>query len=423
MTKKITFILLFISILNFNANATQYPVYHGGYNGGVDWVTCDVGDTIVFYAADPGFYDLYVFPAGTQVGANNAASYGDSLTMFIIQGSETSFGLSQVIPMGPNPPIINGWTINLTVNTPCLVTIPDATFKAYLVGNSAINTNGDTEIQCSEASVFNGTINIVQANIIDLTGLEAFTSLTDLQCATILVNSLDISSNTALTTLNCANLQLSTLDVSNNISLQYLYCSTNQLTSIDLSNNNQLKHFQCSDNLLTTIDLSNNLNLTWLDCSINLLTSINVSANSAINQVQCADNLLINLNVANGNNNNFSAFTSLNNPNLECIQVDNAAFSTANWTNIDAIASFSENCLAGLEEPLITELIVSPNPTLANISVITTFATNLEIKNINGMLIQQVPSNGAITIDLTNYASGVYFVRTSEGQTVKFIKE
>ena len=30
------------------------------------------------------------------------------------------------------------------------VNIPDANFKAYLVGNSAINTNGDTEIQVSE---------------------------------------------------------------------------------------------------------------------------------------------------------------------------------------------------------------------------------------------------------------------------------
>ena len=32
-----------------------------------------------------------------------------------------------------------------------VVTIPDANFKAYLVGNSAINSNGDTEIQISEA--------------------------------------------------------------------------------------------------------------------------------------------------------------------------------------------------------------------------------------------------------------------------------
>ena len=32
------------------------------------------------------------------------------------------------------------------------VNIPDANFKAYLVGNTAINTNGDSEIQVSEAN-------------------------------------------------------------------------------------------------------------------------------------------------------------------------------------------------------------------------------------------------------------------------------
>ena len=38
------------------------------------------------------------------------------------------------------------------------VNIPDANFKAYLVGNTAINTNGDAEIQVSEATTFNGLI-------------------------------------------------------------------------------------------------------------------------------------------------------------------------------------------------------------------------------------------------------------------------
>ena len=38
------------------------------------------------------------------------------------------------------------------------VNIPDANFKAYLVGDSAINTNGDNQIQVSEAIAFNDTI-------------------------------------------------------------------------------------------------------------------------------------------------------------------------------------------------------------------------------------------------------------------------
>ncbi|MFT6731213.1 MAG: hypothetical protein ACJA1H_002548, partial [Glaciecola sp.] len=40
----------------------------------------------------------------------------------------------------------------------CTVNIPDANFKGYLVGNTNINTNGDTEIQFSEASTYTGII-------------------------------------------------------------------------------------------------------------------------------------------------------------------------------------------------------------------------------------------------------------------------
>jgi hypothetical protein len=51
------------------------------------------------------------------------------------------------------------------------------------------------------------------------------------------------------------------------------------------------------------------------------------------------------LNVKNGNNVNFNYFDAQNNPNLTCIQVDNVAYSNANWSaNKDAGASFSTNC-------------------------------------------------------------------------------
>jgi len=54
------------------------------------------------------------------------------------------------------------------------VNIPDANFKAYLVGHWAINTNGDAEIQVSEAAAFNGQILCDSMFISDLTGIEEF---------------------------------------------------------------------------------------------------------------------------------------------------------------------------------------------------------------------------------------------------------
>jgi hypothetical protein len=161
------------------------------------------------------------------------------------------------------------------------VYIPDANFKAILVGNSSINTNGDTEIQVSEATAFSSDISCSGMNISDLTGIEAFTALTQLNCRVNQLTSLDVSQNTALT---------------------YLYCDENQLTILDLSQN------------------------------------------TALIELDCNDNQLISLDVRNGNNTNFSSFNALNNPNLTCINVDNATWSTNNWTDIDTQHYFSNNC-------------------------------------------------------------------------------
>ena len=54
----------------------------------------------------------------------------------------------------------------------CTINIPDTNFKNYLVGNASINTNGDTEIQCTEATAFTGTINVTSSGISNLTGIE-----------------------------------------------------------------------------------------------------------------------------------------------------------------------------------------------------------------------------------------------------------
>ena len=102
------------------------------------------------------------------------------------------------------------------------VYIPDSIFKAYLTGAGGtgsaigINTNGDTEIQISEATAFSGAICCNFLNISDLTGIEAFTALTELCCFGNNLTSLDISNNTALTSLQCQSNQLTSLDVSNN---------------------------------------------------------------------------------------------------------------------------------------------------------------------------------------------------------------
>ena len=149
------------------------------------------------------------------------------------------------------------------------VNIPDANFKAYLVGNTAININGDGEIQISEAIGYSGKIECDSLSISDLTGIEAFSALTELECNNNKLTSLDLSNNTALTDLRCWNNKLTSLDLSKNTDLTDLWCYDNQLNNLNVSQNTDLTDLICSDNQLTSLDLSKNTALTDLDCNGN----------------------------------------------------------------------------------------------------------------------------------------------------------
>ena len=267
------------------------------------------------------------------------------------------------------------------------VYIPDANFKTYLVGNPDINTNGDTEIQLSEATPFDGQIVCNYENIFDLTGIEAFTALTSLSCYFNQLTSLDLSQNTALYYLRCDNNELTGLDVGQNTALTHLECSSNQLISLDVSQNIALTVLNCGGNQLTGLDVSQNTALTVLGCggyqltsldvsqntaleglycANNQLTSLDVSQNIALTELYCFDNQLTCLNVANGNNIDFSYFITSENPNLDCVQVDNAEWSSANWTGfngqIDPQMYFSEDCNNDCSSSAsLSELTISKN--------------------------------------------------------------
>ena len=167
------------------------------------------------------------------------------------------------------------------------IDIPDANFKAYLVGNADINTNGDDEIQASEASAYTGGIYCQGVYIYSLKGIEAFTALTRLVCSGNQLTSLDVSKNTALTYLHCGDNQLTSADVSKNTALKYLRCADNQLTSLDVSKNTALTQLTCSGNQLKSLDVSKNTALTGLYCNNNQLTSLDVSKNTALNSLFC----------------------------------------------------------------------------------------------------------------------------------------
>lgn len=304
------------------------------------------------------------------------------------------------------------------------VVIPDANFKANLVGNSAINTNNDSEIQVSEAAAFSGTINCMSAGISDFTGIETFTSVTRIFCDGNNLTNLDLSSNVALTYLQCVGSQIANLNVNGNVLLDTLICSNNLLTSLDVSNNPALKRLSCQSNLLTALDVSSNSALITLGCYDNPITSLDVSQNPALKILYSFNCQLTSLNVANGNNAAISDFYAYGNSGLTCIQVDDAVYSTSNWTGsnfmFDAGVSFSESCsvtTAVHEDDNSSKITVYPNPTNGQLYFSTVCSVRL-MSATGQVLFNRININ---TLDVTELPAGLYYLNVvnSEGEVTQ----
>ena len=312
------------------------------------------------------------------------------------------------------------------------VNIPDAIFKAYLVNNTAINTNGDNQIQVSEASAFNGIIDCGYMNISNLTGIEAFVSLTTLSCPYNQLTSLDVSTCSALTDLYCSTNNLTSLDVSTCTALTNLACYYNQLTSLDVSTCTALTYLDCGTNNLTSLDVSICTALIYLDCGYSSLTSLDVSGCTTLYYLSCSGNNLTSLDVKNGNNINMVYFNAEVNPNLSCIEVDNVAFSNANWSDdIDATASFSLNCSgAGILD--INErniLMLYPNPTNGDFTItgleLLGIVSSLSLTDMNGKVVKVLDTK-ATKFSMASIKPGVYFLNIISGnkqEVLKIVKE
>lgn len=275
--------------------------------------------------------------------------------------------------------------------------VPDDNFEQALIDLGYDTTLDDYVLTSNISSIT--LLNVEFSNIDDLTGIEDFVSLEVLQCGLNNLTHLNVSQNTALTELSCHTNNLTSLNVSQNTQLEIFYCSANQLTSLDVSQNAQLKNLQVHKNQLTSLDVSQNTQLTFLNVNYN--------------------DQLTSLNVKNGNNTSITTFSAANNPNLICIQVDDVAYSTANWTIIDTQTIFNEDCSAqtyvpddNFEQALIDlgyDIVLDDYVFTTNISSLTTL--NLHNKGINDLTgiedflaleTLTITANNLTTINLSN---------------------
>jgi alpha-glucosidase (family GH31 glycosyl hydrolase) len=185
------------------------------------------------------------------------------------------------------------------------------------------------------------------------------------------LTNLDISVNVNLTSLNVAENDLSDIDLSTNILLEDLYISTNYLKEISLVSNEVLQDIDLSTNQLTNLDLTSNLNLVDVNVFGNRLTAFNIK---------------------NGNNTNITNFDARSNNELYCILVDDAAYSTSNWTNVNAQVMFNETSCDFIElSPKVLLQGASLNPNVGEESLMR------DDLRINGLISQLSPYGDGAT--------------------------
>ncbi len=347
------------------------------------------------------------------------------------------------------------------LNAQDIVNIPDANFKqALLEHNPIIDTDGDNEISQEEAKAFDGTLDVSNKSIQDLTGIEVFvnikrlyafdnnisgvldftnhTALERLNCSSNQIEGVDISKCTALTRLSLNENRLQSIDLSANDNLERLWLYYNQLESVDVSNMPNLEHLAIDNNKLTSLDVSKNTNLLTLGVYYNQLKSIDVSNNKQLYLLNAWNNNLTSVNVANGNNANMTRMKVHNNLELTCIQIDagfdpdSKACTGVNgqegWCK-DETAKWSTDCsTTGIQNDVLEDSKVNLYPNPAQNKVILTLdgGTLNYVKVYNTQGAKVLESTDTV-LNLETLTSGIYFVKifTTNNSVIykKLVKE
>lgn len=314
------------------------------------------------------------------------------------------------------------------------VNIPDANFKAALINNASINTDGNTEISTAEAIAFTGSIIVTSQNINDLTGIEAFPNITRLEAIDNNLTSIDLTANTQLLALllrendlvelNTSQLtQLVTLDASVNdltsvtlpasSSLTSISLRSNAITSLDLTDQSAIEILRLSENDFSTINLSQNFSLRELDLRSNIIETVDVSANTELRLLNLQNNFLSAVNL--DNNRHIENLDVSNNPGLagfNTAELSNLSIFRANRTGSTMI-DLSKNTNLTLVQASDNNSLTSFNISNGNNTAISN--TNFRVINNSNLSCIQVSNQEYAQNNWLNVDEGVLFSTNCDG--------
>ncbi len=221
-------------------------------------------------------------------------------------------------------------------------TIPDPNFEQALIDLGYDSPPIDGQIPTANINTITD-LDLLSKNISDLTGIEDFTALTNLDCSDNALIFLDVSQNSNITEIYCNDNLLTAINNENTPHLQRLWCFNNRLAKLDISQNSELISLRCENNLLTDLDVTNNTKLNVLVCEGNQISTLNISNNTGLNRLQCGNNTISNLNIEN----------NINLTYLSCDQNEISNLNLQNNTRLGVLICYENN---------ISELDLSNNP-------------------------------------------------------------
>ena len=355
-----------------------------------------------------------------------------------------------------------------------IINFPDANFKAKLLMANTnyniatnyngyqmkIDTNNDGEIQISEAQNVYRLI-IQNYNLTNLSGIENFTNLIELNCADNLLTTLDVSNLNELATFRCDRNRLTNLNVNQLSNLRIFYYGGNYLNNINLTHMTELVELGCNNNQITNLNINILTNLRFLFCDNNLLTNINISNLTYLRNIWCANNLLTdinlsnqvfvatlhlnnnlflkNINIKNGQNFTYQNLTSFNMNFSDCPNLENICVNDSNLVSfqnkVDGYGytncNVSSTCVLSTKSfnEFSTYFDLFPNPTydVLNISIKENITiSSINIYNTLGQLVLVIPNaKNTKTIDVSSLTTGNYFIKINSDKgtsNTKFVK-
>ncbi|WET05007.1 T9SS type A sorting domain-containing protein [Flavobacterium sp. YJ01] len=186
-----------------------------------------------------------------------------------------------------------------------------------------------------------------------------------------------------------------TTDIYSVTSLDLSFSGISDLTG--LQDFASLKNLNFTGNDIPYFDSSIYPNLESLNCSSNLLKSLNITKNLKLTSLDCSKNDLSSLNLQNGKNTSLVSVNIKSNPKLSCVLVDNAEYSTSNWTNKDVNTSFNQTVCT-------PEYTLIPDPYFENRLIFLGYDTdgkNGKVQTQNIVYIKSLDLSGSSITNLT----------------------